>query len=83
MQHISFLLKWKRTLLKNFQEKTSGQSSLELIQMQQDLIIASDGSKSKCKSGGAWIIADSSGTRMISGSNPDFGPITSINSHRS
>ena len=26
--------------------------------MNQEIIIASDGSKSKCKSGGAWIIVD-------------------------
>ena len=45
MKIISFLSKWKRILIKNFQEETSGQSLLELTQIQQDLIIASDGSK--------------------------------------
>ena len=83
MKHISLLPKWKRTLIKNFQEETTGQSLLELIQKQQDLSIANDGSKHKCKSEGTYIISDSSGTRIILGSNPDFGLITSINSHRS
>ena len=43
--------------------------------------IASDGSKIKYKSEGASIIANSSGTFLISGSHPDVGLITSINSH--
>ena len=41
-------------------------------------IIASDGSKSQYKSEGASMIANSSGTFLISGSNPDVGIITSI-----
>lgn len=35
------------------------------------------------KTGGAWIIVDSSGNIATLGSDPDFGPITSMNSHRS
>ena len=50
--------------------------------MNQEIIISSDGSKSKCKSGGTWIIEDSSGKCVISGSGPDFEQIMSINSHR-
>ena len=50
--------------------------------MKQKLIIASDGSKSKSISGGAWIIADMLGKTFISGTNPDFGHIDQIHSHR-
>ena len=50
--------------------------------MKQKIIIASDGSKSKSVSGGAWIIADMMGNTFISGTNPDFGHITQIYSHR-
>jgi len=51
--HISLSLKWKRTLIKNFIEKISGQSLLELIQMNREIIIASDVSKIKFKPGRA------------------------------
>ena len=40
--------------------------------MKQTLIIASDGSKSKAVSGGAWIIADLTGKTLTAGTNPDF-----------
>ena len=50
--------------------------------MKQKLIIASDESKSKSVSGGAWIIADMLGKTLISGTNPDFGHINQIHSHR-
>ena len=81
-RHINNLPKWARTLVQNYKDGT-GPSLLEIIQDNRDIIIASDGSKSNHKSGGAWIISDSSGTTSISGSNPDFGPISSMNSHRS
>ena len=50
--------------------------------MKQKLITASDGSKSKSVSGGAWIIADIMGKILISGTNPDFRHISQIQSHR-
>ena len=50
--------------------------------MKQILIIASDGSKSKIVSGGAWIIVDMLGQVLISGTNPDFGHTDQIYSHR-
>ena len=50
--------------------------------MKQKLIIASDGSKSKSVSGEAWIVADMMRKTFISGTNPDFGHITQIHSHR-
>ena len=82
-KHIINLPKWAKTLIQNYKDKTLGPSLLELIQNICDIIIASDGSKSDHNSGGALIIADSSGTTSMSGSNPDFGPISSMNSHRS
>ena len=51
--------------------------------MNQEIIITSDGSKSKYKSGGAGIIVDSFGKCVILESNPGFWKITSISSHRS
>ena len=50
--------------------------------MNQKLIIASDRSKSKSISGGAWILADMMGKTFISGTNPEFGHITQIHSHQ-
>ena len=50
--------------------------------MQHKLIIASDGSKSKKVSGGTWIIAAMAGKTLVSGTNPDFGNIQHIHSHR-
>ena len=50
--------------------------------MNQPLIIASDGSKSKKVSGGAWIITDMEGKTLTAGTNPVFGNITQMHSHR-
>ena len=52
-----------------------------IIQQKYDNLITSDGSKIESKSEGAWLIADLLGNRSISGPNPDFGNITSMNSH--
>ena len=49
--------------------------------MKQNLIIVSDGNKSKTVSGGAWIIADMLGQVLISGINLDFEHIDQIHSH--
>ena len=83
IKHINTLPTWTRTLIQNHQDELSGPSLLELLQRKCDILIASDDSKSESKSGGAWIIADSLGNIASSGSNPDFGPITSMNSHHS
>ena len=50
--------------------------------MKQNLIIASDGSKSKIVSGGAWTIADMLGQTLILGTNSDSGHIDQIHSRR-
>ena len=83
LKDINTLPRWSQTLIQNYRDEALGPSLLEIIQMKREIIIASDGSKSDSKSGGAWITADSSGTISTSGSNPDFGSIISMNSHRS
>ena len=47
------------------------------------LKIASDGSKTRTKSGGGWVIATKEGTIIVRGSNPDYGQIARIHSYRS
>ena len=73
---------WKRSLIKNYNEDNVNSSLVAAIQLQQKLIIASDGSKSKKISGGVWIIADITGKTLVSGTNLDFGNIQHIHSHR-
>ena len=82
-KHINTLPRWSHTLIRNYRDEALGPSLLKLIQTKSEITIASNGSKSNSESGGAWIISDSSGNIFTSGSNPDFGSITSINSHRS
>ena len=74
---------WKRSLIKNYNEDNVNSSLVAAIQLQQKLIIASDGSKSKKVSEGVWIIVDITGKTLISGTNLDFGNIQHIHSHRS
>ena len=76
-KNINTLPRWTRTLIQNYRDETSGPSLLEILQNKYDIIIASDWSKSERKSGGAWIIVDSSGTASISGSNK-IPPIRNI-----
>ena len=83
IKHINTLTIWTRNLIQNHQHECLGPSLLEILQRKCDIIIANDGSKSESKLGGGWIIADSSGNIVTSGSNPDVGPITPMNSHRS
>ena len=81
-QYITTLPQWKRTLISNYEESMSYSSLAADIQMKQKLRIASDGSKYKSTSGGAWIIANVKGNTFIAGTNPDFGHINQIHSHR-
>ena len=81
-QYINTLPQWKRNLISNYEEHTTNSSLAETIQMKQKIMIASDGSKSKSTSGGAWIIANMKGNTFIAGTNPDFGHISQIHSHR-
>ena len=56
-QYINTLPQWKQNLISNYAESATNISFAEAIQMKQKFIIASDGSKSKSTSGGAWLIA--------------------------
>ena len=76
------LSNWKISLIKNYNEDNVNISLVAAIQLQQKLIIASDERKSKEVSGGAWIIVDMAGKTLVSGTNPDFGNIQHIHSHR-
>ena len=73
---------WKRELIKNYNEDNVNSSLVTAIQLQHKLVIASDESKSKKVSGGSLIIADITGKTLVSGTNPDFGNIQHIHSHR-
>ena len=48
-----------------------------------ELLIASDGSKTRTKSGGGWVTVTNDGTIIIRGSNPDFGQLGKMHSYRS
>ena len=79
-QYIMTLPNWKKSLIKNYNEDNVNSSLVAAIQLQQKLIIASDGSKSKKVSEGVWIIVDITGKTLISGTNLDFGNIQHIHS---
>ena len=64
-QYINTLPQWKRNLISNYDESTTNSSLAEAIQMKQKFIIASDGSKPKSTSGGAWLIANMKGETFI------------------
>ena len=81
-QYINTLPQRKRILISNYEESTTNSCLAEAIQMKQKFIIASDGSKSKSTSGWAWIIANMKGNTFVTGTNPDFGHISQIHSHR-
>ena len=80
-QHIMTLPTWKRAPIKNYNEDNINSILAAAIQLQQTLIIASDGSKSKKVSRGASIIANRAGKTLVLGTNPDIGNIQHIYSH--
>ena len=83
---IDFILakpEWQCLLIENFNENTNARSLLQYLMDKSELIIASDGSKTRTKSGGGWVIATKDGTIIIRGANPDFGQLGNMNSYRS
>ena len=56
---------------------------MQFIQQKTPLYISTDGSRTNKKSGGSWIISLVDGTSIVSGWNPDFGQINTINSYHS
>ena len=73
---------WKRSLIKYYNEDKVNSSLAAIIQLQQNLIIASDESKFNKVSGGARIIVDMAGKTLVLGTKPDFGIIQHIHSYR-
>ena len=83
---IDFILdkpEWQRILIENFKNNTNARSLLQCLMDKSDLMIASDGSKTRTKSGGGWVIVTKDGTIIIRGANPDFGQLGKIHSYRS
>ena len=79
--HITVLPQWKYILINNYNEYDTNSSLATTIQMKRNLIIASDGSKTKTVSGKVWLIVDMLGQVLISGINLDFEHIDQIHSH--
>ena len=52
----------KRILIENFQKNTTIDSLLHFLKNKSELLIASDGSKTRKKSGDGWVIAAKDGT---------------------
>ena len=74
---------WHRRIIENFTENTNVSTLLQYLLLKWELKIASDGSKTRTKSGGGWVIATKDGTIIVRGSNPDYGQIENIHSYRS
>ena len=74
---------WQRLLIENFKENTNARFLLQCLMEKSELLIASDGSKTRTKSGGGWVIVTKDGTISIRRSNPDFGQLGKMHSYRS
>ena len=83
IEYIASKPTWHRRLIENFTENTNTSTLLQYLLLKCELKIASDGSKTRTKSGGGWVIATKDGTIIIRGSNPDYGQIENIHSYRS
>ena len=73
---------WERTLIEHFHENTNVESLLQYLINKSDLLITSDGSKTRTKSEGGWVIATKDETILVRGSNPDFGRIETMHCYR-
>ena len=74
---------WHHRLIENFKENTNASTLLQYLILKCELNIASDGSKTRTKSGGEWVIATTDDTIIVRGSNPDYGQNENIHSYRS
>ena len=81
--YIQSLPQWISKLISNFRTNPLSDSLVQYIQQQTPLYISTDGSRTNKKSGGSWIISIIDGTEIVSGWNPDFGKINTINSYHS
>ena len=83
IEYIAAKPTWHRQLIENFKENPNVISLLQCLTQKCELKIASDGSKTRTKSGGGWTIATKERTIIVRGSNPDYGQIARIHSYRS
>ena len=83
IEYIAAKPTWHRQLIENFKENPNVISLLQCLTQTCELKIASDGPKTRTKSGGGWVIATKEGTIIVRGSNPDYGQIDRIHSYRS
>ena len=74
---------WHRRLIENFKDNTNASTLFQYLILKYELKIASNGSKTRTKSGGGWVIATTDGTIIVRVSNPDYGQIENIHSYRS
>ena len=65
----------EKTLISNCSESKTQDPLISYIVRKDNRIIATDGSESTRRSGGAWIIATEEGNGIISVHNQDFGEI--------
>ena len=80
---INSKLAWEKNLIEHFQENTNVESLLQCLINKSELLIASDGFKTRLNSVGGWIIATKDETILVRGSNPNFGQIETMHSYRS
>ena len=83
IEHIEAKPTWHRHLIENFKDNANATSLLQCLTQKCELKIASDGSKTRIKSGGDWVISTKDETIIVRGSNPDYGQISNIHSYRS
>ena len=81
-QYIQTIDHWKIKLIKNYRDLLKTPPLSHFIQTQQQLLIASDGSKSRFSSKGVQLIIDTLGNIIIEGINPYFGSIDCVYSQR-
>ena len=54
-----------------------------MLQQKSTIFIATDGSESNTHSGGSWVLSIPHGQLLAHGSNPDYGSMNKMHSHRS
>ena len=74
---------WTYLLIQHYKDHSSSDSILYHISNNSVLLISADGSTTYNKSGDSWIIVLQDGTKLISGSNLEFGRHIDINLYHS
>ena len=81
--YIHSMPKWIYLLIQYYTIHPSSMSLIHQIYQHSELLISTDGSRTRIKSGGSWIIALPDGTKLVSGHNPESGRHVDINSYHS